>query len=109
VSDEPRNRGLLGESADNAFERGYQAGRAFSDIERLREVLRSLLGTDAYNNPTAALARAEVERRETARALRRLCKELGASEDWQDVDHLADVVERIHKDLQRRIDDIRYQ
>jgi hypothetical protein len=91
------------ETVEQAHERGYIEGRRWSDLERLREVLRSHHGFET--EPAALevqLARLVAERAETNIRLRQLARHIGQPDDWPETLNLADVVD---KRIERFIED----
>jgi hypothetical protein len=92
-------RELAGETAEQAHERGYIEGRRFSDLARLREILRSIAGLGADENLAVKFGQLQVERLETIARLRDICRDHGDN-DWPDDLHLADIVEKhLHRHL----------
>lgn len=81
------------ETPEQAHERGYIEGRQFSDLSRLREVLRSILGMGADDDPVVKLSQLATQRLEAVARLREACRRYGDN-DWPDNLHLADVIEK---------------
>lgn len=88
----------LGGTDDERHERGYIEGRRRTLLNQLREAVSGLVGLGLPVPPVATLT---AERQEAVARLRGLCADHGDN-DWDDEDHLADVVDRLGKYLAER-------